>query len=42
LAINNRFSTYHHEQKIVQIFTHETHQPNLIYIQVVLKILDFL
>jgi len=28
---------YHHEENIVQIFTHKTHQPNLTYIQVVLK-----
>jgi len=33
----NRFSTHHHEQEIVHIFTHETHQPDLSYIQVVLK-----
>jgi len=43
----NRFSTYNnfpnlYTQEIVQIFTYmKTYQPNLIYIQVALKILDF-
>jgi len=42
ILLANIFLTYHHKQEIVQIFTRETHQPNLTYIHVVLKFKDFL
>jgi len=35
--VGQQIFNVHHEQEIVQIFTHATHQPNLTYIQVVLK-----